>query len=95
MQYVVPLTSVVLVVPMLKLPFDGDRASLALRCIPTFLPFVVDIVDRPEMLVLSHPPFNNFQQERSNLLIACRQVVNKIYERVFCPRTGTIWRMAV
>ena len=63
--------------------FDGGQASLALRCIPAFLPFVVDLVDRPAMLVLSHPLFNNFQQEGANLLIASHQVVNKTYERVF------------
>ena len=75
--------------------FDGGRESIASKYIPALLPFVLDLVDRPAMLVLSHPSFNNFQQERSNVLIARRQVVNKIYERVFCPHTGTIRRTAV
>ena len=75
--------------------FYGGQESLASRRIYYFFLFVVDNVDRPAILVFNHPPFNNFQQERSNLLIAYRQVVNKIYERVFCPCTGTIRRMAV
>ena len=72
--------------------FYGGRASLASRCIPDFLPLVVYLLDRPTIIVLSHPPFNNFQQEWSNLLIACCQDVNKIREHVFCPCTGTIRR---
>ena len=74
---------------------DGGRESIASKYIPALLPFVVDLVDIPEMIVISHPSFNNFQQERSNVLIARRQVANKIYERVFYPHTGTIRRTAV